>query len=182
MPTLFTHPVVPVAARIALGARRCPSRLLWVAVAFSLLPDADVLAFYFGIPYGHPLGHRGFFHSLTFAALAAGVVALTGRGFGVGRKISFFLLWGAMASHGLLDALTDGGKGIALFSPFTNERFFLPWRFVPVSPIGVSRFFSERGGRVLAQEFARLWIPLLVAGLLIGLGRWGGERRSRGGR
>lgn len=182
MPTLFTHPVVPVAARIALGPRRLPVRLLGVAVAFSLLPDADVLSFSFGLPYGHPLGHRGFFHSLVFAALAAGVVAVAGRGFGVGRKTSFFLLWAAMASHGLLDAMTDGGKGIALLSPFTNERFFLPWRFVPVSPIGVSRFFSERGVHVLAQELSRLWAPLLVMGLFIGLGRWSGERGRRGGR
>ena len=25
--------------------------------------------------------------------------------------------------HGLLDALTNGGDGIAFFSPFSNERF-----------------------------------------------------------
>lgn len=182
MPTLLTHPLVPVTARVALGSRRMPVRLFWVSVVFSLLPDADVASFAFGIPYGHPLGHRGFFHSVTFAALAAGMVAWAGRGFGVGRKAAFLLLWVAMASHGFLDAMTDGGKGIALLSPFTNERFFLPWRFVPVSPIGVSRFFSDRGVHVLTQEMARLWAPLLIAGVLIGLGRWIAERGRRGAR
>jgi inner membrane protein len=29
-----------------------------------------------------------------------------------------------MASHGVLDALTNGGHGIAFFSPFLNERYF----------------------------------------------------------
>ncbi len=181
MPTLFTHPVAPFAARLALGPGRVPGRLLAAAVAFSLLPDLDVLAFSFGLPYGHVFGHRGFFHSLPFAALAALATAFLGRGLGAGRQTAFGVLFAAMASHGLLDAMTDGGKGIALLSPFTNTRYFLPWRFIPVSPLGAERFFTERGLRVLTDEFWRLWVPVMAGAAVLGLGRWIGERGARRG-
>jgi inner membrane protein len=45
--------------------------------------------------------------------------------------IFFFLL---TASHGILDAFTNGGLVIALFSPFSNERYFFPWTPIEVSP------------------------------------------------
>lgn len=34
--------------------------------------------------------------------------------------------------------LTDGGLGVAFFSPFDNKRYFLPWRPIRVSPISVT--------------------------------------------
>jgi len=30
--------------------------------------------------------------------------------------------------HGLLDMITNGGKGVAFLWPFTSERFFFPAR------------------------------------------------------
>jgi inner membrane protein len=65
-----------------------------------------------------------------------------------------------VASHGLLDALTDGGLGAALLWPFSDERFFAPWRPLPVAPIG-SRFWSAGGLAVAATELA-WFLPLLV--------------------
>jgi hypothetical protein len=41
-------------------------------VIASYLPDADVLAFRFGIPYPAPFGHRGAFHSLASAGIESG--------------------------------------------------------------------------------------------------------------
>ena len=69
----------------------------------------------------------------------------------------------ATASHGLLDAMTDGGLGVAFFSPLDNSRYFLPWRPIRVSPIGITPFFTARGLAVLKSEFVWIWIP---AGLL----------------
>ena len=66
----------------------------------------------------------------------------------------------ATASHGVLDALTDGGLGVAFFSPFDNTRYFFPWRPLEVSPISITRFFSEGGGEVLRSEFKFVWLPL----------------------
>ncbi len=129
--------------------------------------------------YEDLLGHRGFTHSLSFAALLAGILVLAGVRLGVsgpsshaGRAFAFFFL--VTASHGFLDAMTDGGLGVAFFSPFSNTRYFLPWRPVQVSPIGLSRFFTARGWAVLRSELLWIWIP---SGILVGVA-WG-IRRSR---
>ena len=45
---------------------------LWSGL--SLLPDADVAGFSFGIPYSSQFGHRGATHSIAFA-VAVGVAA-----------------------------------------------------------------------------------------------------------
>ena len=59
-----------------------------------------------------------------------------------------------VASHGLLDALTDGGLGAALLWPFSDERFFAPWRPLPVAPIGARFWSGARASRWLAFELA----------------------------
>ena len=51
MASIFTHPVFPLALRVALGSGRVPGRLLAAGVVASWLPDADVLGMSFGIPY-----------------------------------------------------------------------------------------------------------------------------------
>jgi inner membrane protein len=64
--------------------------------------------------------------------------------------------------------MTTGGLGVAFFSPFSNERYFLPWRPIRVSPLSAG-FFSARGLAVLASELKWVWLPLTgvwVAGRL----------------
>jgi inner membrane protein len=125
-------------------------------------PDLDAIGFWMGIPYEDALGHRGFSHSLVFAALLASVLLATVFRSGIWptRRVSLWtFLFLATASHGLLDMLTDGGLGVALFSPFTNERYFFPWRVIEVSPIGISAFFSEKGLSVLTNELKWVWLP-----------------------
>jgi len=72
-------------------------------------------------------------------------------------------LWFAVvtASHGMFDALTNGGRGIAFFAPFSNHRYFFPWRPIQVSPIGVG-FFSARGLLALASESLWIWLPSAI--------------------
>ena len=74
--------------------------------------------------------------------------------------ILFFTI--CTASHAVLDALTTGGLGVAFFSPFDSTRYFFPWRPIQVSPIGVERFFSEKGIKVLLSEFVWIVIPSTV--------------------
>jgi inner membrane protein len=98
-------------------------------------------------------------HSLLFAGLAALLCTVLMQ---TGRKapfLTFAFLFTAAASHGLLDCLTDGGKGIALLWPFSDERFFAPLRTIRVSPIGLSNFLSERGWTVLQSELLWIWLP-----------------------
>jgi len=136
-----------------------------------------VIGFRFGIRYGDFWGHRGFSHSLSFAALLASIVMLTGfRQVAPGLSrlplwIYFFL---ATASHGFLDAMTDGGLGVAFFSPFDNHRYFLPWTPIRVSPIGVGRFFTDRGLVALQSEFLWIWVPAAV----LALSAWLVRRRA----
>jgi inner membrane protein len=119
--------------------------------ALALLPDADVIAFVFRIPYSAPWGHRGATHSFVFAALVALGLAVLARLLRLPALKMGLLCFLALASHGLLDTLTDGGLGAALLWPFSNERFFAPVRPLPVAPIGVG-MLSPRGLYVVAVE------------------------------
>jgi inner membrane protein len=130
-----------------------------------VVPDLDVIGFQFGIKYGDFWGHRGFTHSLTFAALlAVAVVGIASRRSlpTLGRFTMWAYFFLATASHGLLDAMTDGGLGVAFFSPFNNRRYFLPWTPIRVSPIGVGRFFTARGLAVLQSEILWIWVPAIL--------------------
>lgn len=121
-----------------------------------------MIGFRFGVEYGDFLGHRGLTHSIPFAAALAGVILGIGLRQGVpglpARRLAMYLFL-ATASHGLLDALTDGGLGVALLAPFDNTRYFFPIRPIRVSPIGVLQFFTDRGRAVLASEVAWVWLP-----------------------
>jgi inner membrane protein len=163
MPTIFSH-----ALTATLAAQWWPGRLparFWTLTAVcAMLPDADVIAFAFGIPYGDMFGHRGFTHSLFFAGVLGAAVTwyLLHRPGSDSHRLTLFVWFTAVTmSHGLLDALTDGGRGIAFFAPFSDQRYFFPWRPIQVSPIGVG-FFSARGLRVLASEARWLWVPSAI--------------------
>ena len=175
MPTIFSHALAASAAG-QWWRGRLPARFwTWTAVC-AILPDVDVIAFSFGIPYGDMFGHRGFTHSLFFAVVV-GVVATwhllhrpeadrpastSDRPLSTSRRLALFLWFTAVTgSHGLLDALTNGGRGIAFLAPFSDHRYFFPWRPIQVSPIGVG-FFSSRGLRVLASEAGWIWAPSAI--------------------
>ena len=166
MPTVFSHPAPFVCLGLACG-RLLSARLLLAGIVCSLLPDADALAFRFNIPYASILGHRGLSHSLAFAlalGLAAALIAPLLRS---GRKTAFVVCAGAALSHILLDAMTDGGLGVAAFWPFSEARYFLPWRPIEVSPLGLRRFFSARGAEVMLSEITWVWLPCFAAGMFI---------------
>jgi inner membrane protein len=133
------------------------SMLLWSALSF--LPDADVIGFGFGIRYGDAWGHRGATHSFVFSlalGVAVGTAAWLTRRPAVRTGVAAGLV---LASHPLLDILTNGGLGCALFWPFDLTRYFAPWTPIPVSPIGLG-FLSLYGMYVAAVELL-LFAPLI---------------------
>jgi inner membrane protein len=85
---------------------------------------------------------------------------------GAQPAVAFWVLLVSAASHGLLDGMTNGGLGIAFFSPFSNRRRFMPWRVIEVSPLRPSALFSRRGLRVLRSEVRWVWIPCLAVALV----------------
>ena len=165
MPTVFTHPAVPLAIGLGLGKDVISTPLLIAGVAVSMMPDLDVLAFRYGISYASDFGHRGFSHSLLFAATLALLGACVFRYFHSNFGRAFWFLFLAAASHGILDAFTNGGLGIAFLWPFSSQRFFAPVQVIQVSPIGISRFLSPRGLSVLISEMIWAWIPCAIIGI-----------------
>ncbi|WP_353080398.1 MULTISPECIES: metal-dependent hydrolase [Stenotrophomonas maltophilia group] len=175
MPSIITHAAVPLALWCAADRGRIPPRLLAAGVIAAMLPDADVLAFALHIPYADAFGHRGASHSLLFAgvlaALAAALALLGSR-----RPWSAdvcqprlastvqaaVFVFACAASHPLLDAMTSGGLGVALAWPWSEQRFFAPWRPIRVSPFA-PQFFSARGVATLLSELRWVWLPLAGA-------------------
>lgn len=170
MASPFSHAVAALSIGTCFYRPQIPKRM-WIAGAVcSVIPDLDVIGFRFGIHYGDFWGHRGFTHSLVFAALLAGVVTVVLFRLGtseIGRFALFAYLFLATASHGVLDAMTNGGLGVAFFSPFDNRRYFLPWRPILVSPIAVTRFFSPRGYAILRCELLWIWLPAILFGSML---------------
>jgi inner membrane protein len=165
MATPLSHLAVPLALTAALGPDLVPSGLMALAIACALLPDLDALGLWLGIPYEHPFGHRGFTHSLPFSVALAGAGSLLAPAVGAQPAVAFGVLLASVASHGLLDGMTNGGLGIAFFSPFSQRRHFLPWRVIEVSPLRPSALFSRRGLRVLRSEMRWVWVPCLALAL-----------------
>jgi inner membrane protein len=140
-------------------------KFLFLGILCSIIPDADVLSFKFGIPYDSFLGHRGFTHSVTFALFFGILICiLFFREQVRTRKGSYYLIYFILCtlSHDLLDAMTTGGLGVAFFSPFSNTRYFLPWRPIKVSPIGAANFFSSWGIQVIKSEILWIGIPASI--------------------
>ena len=158
MPSVFSHAVVALALGPAFRRAGWPARLWWAGALCAVLPDADVVGVYAGVPLGSVLGHRGLTHSLAFAAALSAVLTPLLLAHGAGRGRLWWYLFLATASHGVLDAMTDGGIGVAFWAPFDAGRYYLPWRPIVVSPLGVRRFFSAWGLAVLASEALWVWI------------------------
>lgn len=182
MATLFTHALVGGALSSVSPPRSHPLRLGLVLAGLAVLPDLDVVAFRLGIPYDHPLGHRGFTHSFAFAALVGALAtAIFFPGLGLGSRAWWriaLLAAVATASHGILDAFTDAGLGVGFLLPFDDRRFFFPVRPLATSPLGVRAFLDGPALAILGNEVLWIWLPL---GLLLGLRRLqrrAGKRRA----
>src|SRR5437773_1264443 len=164
MPTVVTHAISAAALTSAFPASSVPRRLIILGAICAMTPDVDVFGFRFGIPYGALWGHRGLTHSLAFAfclSILAWFVAMPYVVGFVHRAVLWLYLFLCSASHGVLDAFTNGGLGIAFFSPFDTTRYFFPFRPIRVSPIGAD-FFSPEGVSVLYSEFIWVWVPCIV--------------------
>jgi inner membrane protein len=177
MATILTHMVIPCAIRIIAGKKKVPGMLLFYACVASILPDIDVLSFKLAIPYESDLGHRGISHSFSFAILIGVFGSMVSRYLGCSKLTAFLVLFVSTLSHPLMDALTNGGHGVALLWPISSERFFFPWQPIEVSPIGLKLFFSERGLKVMMSEFVTIWLPCLSVVVLYTLCRLSFNKR-----
>jgi inner membrane protein len=163
MASAFGH----IAAALSTGLSFFPKTMRWrtglMAAFCSIAPDLDVIPLFMGVPYASIYGHRGWTHSILFALLFGSLM-----GIAISRKTpdlrNALIFWMILAtlSHPLLDMLTNGGLGVALFCPFDNSRLFFPWRPILVSPLGIGGFQSKWGLNVLKSEFIWIDLPCLV--------------------
>ncbi len=171
MASVFAHALTAYSLNKISSSPLLNKKFLFFVVISSIIPDLDILTFHFGIAYGDLWGHRGLTHSLFFAFIWAIILWLLLLRSSDYRQCPFLSKTGFMAmlivflstsSHGFLDAMTNGGLGVAFFSPFDTTRYFLPWQPIQVSPIGVSAFFSSYGLRVILSELIWVGIPCTI--------------------
>jgi inner membrane protein len=137
---------------------RWPSVVAWCTL--SLLPDVDVIGFALGVEYADAWGHRGATHSVAMAAALGLAIGLCARWFGRPAMRTALFASLILISHPLLDTMTDGGLGCALWWPLDLSRYFAPWRPIPVAPIGLHLATAE-GARVVLTELI-LFAPLFL--------------------
>jgi inner membrane protein len=146
MPSSIAHASVAVLASPLLDARWRTSRVIGLTAAAAAAPDLDAI----GRPFGYGdvgfLGHhRGLTHSL-FAALVFATIALAFVARATEPRDRFriaLFVFCVVASHGLVDAFTTYGDGVAIFAPFSWYRWKSPWQ-----PFGG-----------LWSEVVALWVP-----------------------
>ena len=162
MASIFGHALVAITVGNSFSKTYTSWKFWLLGIVCAIIPDADVIGFSFNIKYHSFWGHRGFSHSIVFAIVLGFLITF------LFYKKHFFTVQGLLyslffaictCSHGILDALTTGGLGVAFFSPFNDIRYFFPWRPIQVSPIGVARFFGEKGISVLKSELIWIGIP-----------------------
>jgi inner membrane protein len=161
------HLAVGLAATRIAGTERRIRSQWWKAAALwsalSMLPDADVIGFGLGVEYGDEWGHRGATHSLAFSIVLGAIIGAAAPLLRLPALRTGTLSALVVASHAILDTLTNGGLGCALFWPFDLTRYFAPWNPIPVAPIGLA-FLSPYGFAVAAVEML-LFAPLFWYGL-----------------
>jgi inner membrane protein len=175
--TIFTHAVIPLTVGLGIGRPTVTPKLIAAGCLFAVVPDIDVIGFELGVSYYSPFGHRGFTHSIVFAILWGLVATSCYRQLGCRPLTAFLFLTFSMMSHGILDALTYGGAGIGFSWPLSPDRHFFSWRPLPVSPIGIDRFFNRWGMYVLKTEIIRVWMPLFACLLVLLIIRYSKARK-----
>ena len=137
------------------------------AVGAAMAPDLDVLMHpLFGVADDSIYGHRGFTHSLSMAVVVGTLAAALHHQLRVRPLIAAVVVAAAMASHGLLDMMTDSGAPVAYLWPLTSLRIFADWRPLPESDINASPFLGAVFDRI-GPEILHLVIPLFVVAIII---------------
>jgi inner membrane protein len=167
MPMTTTHALLPLAVAVGLARRPVPWTLIAVTMAASAAPDVDGLFKHvIDLPASSIYAHRGAAHSL-FVALAAGLVAaLFHKRLGVRPLAAGVLVGAAMASHGLLDMMTDSGQGVAYLWPVSSVRLFADWRWIHSSPVHMHNLSASASLRLLG-DLTQLIVPMFAIALAV---------------
>jgi hypothetical protein len=129
MASAITH-AVSGAAISTLAPRPYRGGTLAAVLALAAVaPDLDVIGLRLGIPYAHPLGHRGFSHSLLgalFMALPI-AVAFSRRARRWGGPRSACWQWSSPARRTACSTHDRRRARRRLLHPLQRRPLFLPW-------------------------------------------------------
>jgi inner membrane protein len=156
--TIWTHAVAGFGiAQVYRPGRRV--WLYWTLAAFlPVVPDFDT---FWVASYGSTFGHRGFTHSILFALWFAFLTAtLSYRALRANLFVLTAVFFAAMASHGVLDAMTRGGEKIPFFWPLADQRY---GHWGPIPPQDLAFELPDpRRSRALRAELLWVWLPTAV--------------------
>jgi len=147
----------------------------WVLAIFcSILPDTDVLGFALGIPYAHPLGHRGFFHSTAQAVSIKSYRLMsrqhTGSPYQLFSILSLDVVTGTLIGAAFVSRLCDVHPGtwfylalaLSVWIIYTADHLVDAWRLK-----GGAHTFRHR---FHYRHFALLvWVVALLSGVVLWL-------------
>lgn len=157
MPLPIAHALAGASLAAAIHTRPDSLRYRVALVSGALLANAPDLDFLLVFTLNSKAWHRGFTHSLVFAACVCLFFVLT---LGT-RRLRDALAYGlAYASHAILDFLTTkAGGGVELFWPFSADRLGLRWLGLSELPSRLPPLDILKG---LTVELA-IFAPVLLA-------------------
>lgn len=175
MPLTTTHALVPLAGAIVFAERPIPWRIITAATLAAAAPDLDFATNpIWGVQWGlSPLSvyaHRGASHSLFVALVAGSLAAIFHKQLRVRPLTGAVVVGAAMASHGLLDMMTDFGLPVAYLWPVSSTRLFADWRPIHSSPFVWGHLFDEALARQ-SYEFWHIIFPMFGIASAIRIGR-----------
>lgn len=173
MPSVLGHSILGVSsAQIFSIPKKHALSVLVISIICSVFPDVDVLGYKYGVLYDSLWGHRGFTHSLVFSFLLPSLFTLfflkKNTPLHITLKI-FIIFLVSSVSHSILDAFTNGGLGVAFFSPFSEERIFFDYQPIQVSSFRVSDFLTARGLSVIKSEIIFILLPTVLILVIISI-------------
>lgn len=130
MPSSVAHASVAVLLAPLFGRDTIDRRVMATTAIAAAVPDVDAIGRPFHLGDVEWLGgHRAFTHSIFFA-LAAGIVAAVWcrrRSLANPNRIALYVGL-VVLSHGVLDAFTTYGAGVAFLAPFSMTRWKSSWQ------------------------------------------------------
>ena len=146
-----------------------------------MAPNLDGLTHhFFGVGVNSIYGHRGLSHSFVIAVAVGPFVACFHRMMRVEYVRAFVVIGAAVASHGLLDMMTDGGTAVAYWWPMSSARYFADWR--PIHNVAIHRHNYLGVGIIrLLSEIRQVVVPMMLAAILVRFARQDFAERGRSG-
>jgi len=161
VPLPVAHGLIGAGVVAALRPSSEPGRWKWLALGafLGIAPDFDFALNLLRRSRGG--WHHGFTHSIPFALVVAvvGIIVLRQR-----NVRSFVIVCGAYVSHTLLDFMLTESRGVALWWPFTNQRYKLRLPN-PIDYTWSDDSFSQAAVDLLKISFIELliFVPILLA-------------------